>query len=764
MPYSLLRGLLAAIVLLLPGLLAAPLLAQQSDRVSVLVLDASGSMWGQLEDGRSKIETARDVIGDFLASRDPNQPLGIVAYGHNRKGDCGDIEVIAPVGVYDRDGMLSRMLAISPKGKTPLADSMRLAASQVPPSAEQADIVLVTDGLETCGADPCAVATKLARDGIALRAHVVGFGLTEQEAETLSCIPEQTGGILLRPQSGAELSEALARIAANGTSATQTGVRLIFSYPGAMPETYSWSVRNDETGDVRHLGTVQGEARYQPFAVDLPPGPHTALLTAEAGQGETQFAVAGEALDVVVVMQGTLPVTTLRDHGPYAAIGETVLFDLNITQSGQETGGAALALRLYPASDGESITYSTVDGGVGRKTAGINLPNSPGPYILRLETWGGDVVEEMTIRTESDPVVTLGAPPVVAPGAAIPVESAGSQLASDRIEIWQGESLVDWGVTLSDLQYGNMLRAPATLGVYELVYKGSNSRGEQVEKARTVVEVGTVHDDARGTQAVYSPQADAGHGPDNGEDGRPWRSYPYRCLVGDKPNDICEFRDNQTGLAFMLPEGWVADQPSDTPLSAGAVSAGLKGPVTIEFWQVGGNQNQIVLNPRQWIADSGTCVVSRAGPLCLWRNELVPDDEGAYAALSYLQTWLTTGEVIRRCGKADCLFDHPRSSLIGRLPGLWAVEMPIERADGLVATWFFDRDRAGNFKLIGLNQDGGEDCREVEVGQLCTFTPYISSDEYDLIAETVLPRNGLTRGSVVDATTFQRLETMLEGQ
>src|SRR5690606_12544244 len=103
---------------------------------------------------------------------------------------------------------------INPRGMTPISESLRTAAGQIPPTAEEADIILVTDGLETCNADPCAVAAQLANEGIKIRAHVVGFGLTEQEADALACVPGQTGGQSLRPQSGAELTDALNQIAA----------------------------------------------------------------------------------------------------------------------------------------------------------------------------------------------------------------------------------------------------------------------------------------------------------------------------------------------------------------------------------------------------------------------------------------------------------------------------------------------------------------------------------------------------------------------
>lgn len=193
--------------------LAIPLAAQEADSASILIYDASGSMWGQLDGGISKVEVAREVIGDFFVSRDNAVPLGVIAYGHNRRGDCSDIEVIANVGVNDPAGLSASLNRLNPRGMTPISDSLSLAASMIPPTAESADIILVTDGLETCEADPCALAAQLAEEGIAIRAHVVGFGLTTQEAAAMSCVADATGGLLLTPQTGQELADALNQVA-----------------------------------------------------------------------------------------------------------------------------------------------------------------------------------------------------------------------------------------------------------------------------------------------------------------------------------------------------------------------------------------------------------------------------------------------------------------------------------------------------------------------------------------------------------------------
>ncbi|SHF48532.1 hypothetical protein SAMN02745223_02761 [Devosia limi DSM 17137] len=193
--------------------LAMPLVAQEADSASILIYDASGSMWGQLDGGISKVEIAREVIGDFFVSRDNSIPLGVIAYGHNRRGDCSDIEVVANVGINDPAGLSSSLNRLNPRGMTPITDALSLAASMIPPTAESADIILVTDGLETCEADPCALAAQLANEGIAIRAHVVGFGLTREEGEVMACVADATGGLLLTPQTGQELADALRQVA-----------------------------------------------------------------------------------------------------------------------------------------------------------------------------------------------------------------------------------------------------------------------------------------------------------------------------------------------------------------------------------------------------------------------------------------------------------------------------------------------------------------------------------------------------------------------
>lgn len=189
--------------------LAAPSFSQQADPGrAIVVLDASGSMWGQI-DGRSKIEIARETLREVLGTLPAERELGLIAYGHRRKGDCSDIELVVPPAAGSGNAISAAADKLSPKGKTPLSDAVRQAAEALRSTEEKATVILVTDGLETCDADPCALADELEASGVDFTAHVVGFGLTAEEGAQVSCLAEKTGGRYLEAGDAGALVEAL---------------------------------------------------------------------------------------------------------------------------------------------------------------------------------------------------------------------------------------------------------------------------------------------------------------------------------------------------------------------------------------------------------------------------------------------------------------------------------------------------------------------------------------------------------------------------
>lgn len=201
-----LRSLLAALLLLA----SAPGLA---DERAILVLDASGSMWQQV-DGRSKVEIARDAVDGMLDSWNPESSLGLIAYGHRRRGDCEDIELlIAPDG-FDRAAISRTVRGLNALGMTPITAAVRRAAEELRYTEQKATVILVSDGEETCKADPCALGQELEAQGIDFTAHVIGFDLPDGPArQQLECLATRTGGRYFDARDAGQLSSALGQIA-----------------------------------------------------------------------------------------------------------------------------------------------------------------------------------------------------------------------------------------------------------------------------------------------------------------------------------------------------------------------------------------------------------------------------------------------------------------------------------------------------------------------------------------------------------------------
>jgi Ca-activated chloride channel family protein len=187
--------------------LAFPSLAAAEGK-SIIVLDASGSMWGQI-DGRAKLEIAREALGSVLSGMDPATEMGLMAYGHRSKGDCADIELVVPPGPGTAQAITDAANAMKFLGKTPLSDAVKMAAGELKFTEEAATVILITDGIETCSADPCALGSELEAAGVNFTAHVVGFGLTKEEGQAVACLAENTGGKYIEAADAGSLVEAL---------------------------------------------------------------------------------------------------------------------------------------------------------------------------------------------------------------------------------------------------------------------------------------------------------------------------------------------------------------------------------------------------------------------------------------------------------------------------------------------------------------------------------------------------------------------------
>jgi len=183
--------------------------ARAQEQNVYFILDASGSMWAQME-GTTKIEIAKSKLLDGISLVKDKLRVGIVVYGHRRRGDCEDIEEIVKLQPVDEVLIAKTLEGIKPKGKTPIARSVEFITEKLRALEEAAHVILISDGEESCHANPCEKIKQLHELGINFTLDVVGFDVTPEQREQLQCIADISGQYFTAA-SATELYKAIAK-------------------------------------------------------------------------------------------------------------------------------------------------------------------------------------------------------------------------------------------------------------------------------------------------------------------------------------------------------------------------------------------------------------------------------------------------------------------------------------------------------------------------------------------------------------------------
>lgn len=180
------------------------------------VFDASSSMLQQLPaTGASKLAVAKQAFTELVpqVAAEANGTLWI--YGHRLPEDpqeqsCQDIEQVFGLQPVDEGAYIERIQRLEAKGYTPIANTLGLAGASLPSGDNQLNsIILLSDGKETCGGDPCAVAQTLKAGEASVTTHVIGYDVDEETRTQLQCIANASGGIYSDAQSQESLLDAL---------------------------------------------------------------------------------------------------------------------------------------------------------------------------------------------------------------------------------------------------------------------------------------------------------------------------------------------------------------------------------------------------------------------------------------------------------------------------------------------------------------------------------------------------------------------------
>ena len=184
-----------------------------NDRAVEIVIDASRSMWGRM-DGEPKMVVAKEILQDVSDWIPQDLDLALRAYGSispSDENDCADSTLLVSFGEENREPIHEAIADLRPLGQTPIAYALNQAASDFGSLQNDRVLVLVTDGIESCGGDPVQAAHELREQDIMV--HVVGFGLdnaADEDAASLQAVANASGGRYVTAGSAEELKEALA--------------------------------------------------------------------------------------------------------------------------------------------------------------------------------------------------------------------------------------------------------------------------------------------------------------------------------------------------------------------------------------------------------------------------------------------------------------------------------------------------------------------------------------------------------------------------
>lgn len=160
----------------------------------LFILDSSGSMAGRV-DGVTKMATAKLSLAKLLSDLPEDTKAGLMVYGHREKKSCTDVEVAIPLGLANPEKLDDVLQRIAPNGKTPITYSLEQSVGAFAGLNDgNNNIVLISDGIETCDGDPCKTAEELANSNVNVRVHVVGFDISDKDREQLECIARVGNG------------------------------------------------------------------------------------------------------------------------------------------------------------------------------------------------------------------------------------------------------------------------------------------------------------------------------------------------------------------------------------------------------------------------------------------------------------------------------------------------------------------------------------------------------------------------------------------
>lgn len=281
----------------------------------LFIFDASQSMFARWQSDM-RINIARDLLIELLDSLEQtdNTQLALRVYGHQKRfppQDCDDSKLEIPFSDNNIFDIKQRLRSITPRGTTPISMSLERSQDDFPPCDNCRNIiVLITDGIEECGGDPCAVSRELQKKGIVLKPFIIGIG--RDFREDFDCVGQYfdaTSENEFRQSLNIVISQALDNTTAqinlldvNGyPSETNIPITLFDSFSGKMMDNFVHTMNHRGIPDTLYYldplivydMLVHTTPPVWKKGININPGKHN-IIAADTPQGSLTLKVGGK--------------------------------------------------------------------------------------------------------------------------------------------------------------------------------------------------------------------------------------------------------------------------------------------------------------------------------------------------------------------------------------------------------------------------------------------------------------------------------------
>jgi Ca-activated chloride channel family protein len=269
----------------------------------VVAIDGSRSMAGRIG-GRSKLALAKEATLAFIDGLGADVELSVLAFGsqgnngeRGKPQSCRAIDQLAPMS---RNRVVQRqsVQAVRAVGWTPLAAALHRAQALLASAPVGRQVIyVVSDGDETCGGDPVAVARLINTGQTRAIVNIIGFDLPAADRAALQKVASAGGGALIDIPNDASYRRTLAatreagRLSANLTAASMAKSHTVIDTGGAIARATIC------TGEMITRETLNVGADLTRRAVNKQPAPDRQLVFAVLGQRHKVLTDQREAFE-----------------------------------------------------------------------------------------------------------------------------------------------------------------------------------------------------------------------------------------------------------------------------------------------------------------------------------------------------------------------------------------------------------------------------------------------------------------------------------